>query len=79
MKFALVNGQREEARPNLSGDCPGCGCLMVQGAEKSGFDTGLTRGIDFAIRGGRTKRNGIALGKTSFPLIGKSLSNVRRP
>jgi competence protein CoiA len=29
MKFALVNGQREEARPNLSGECPGCGRLMV--------------------------------------------------
>ena len=25
MKFALVNGQRQEAQPNLSGECPGCG------------------------------------------------------
>ena len=29
MKFALVNGQREEAQPHQSGECPGCGCLMV--------------------------------------------------
>jgi hypothetical protein len=28
---------------------------------------------------GRTKRNGIALGKTSFPMIGKSLSSMLRP
>ncbi len=25
MKFALVSGQRQEAQPNLSGQCPGCG------------------------------------------------------
>lgn len=24
MKFALVNGERQEAQPNLSGECPGC-------------------------------------------------------
>jgi len=29
MKFALVNGQREVARPNLSGKCPVCGHSMV--------------------------------------------------
>ncbi len=29
MKFALVNGQREEAQPNLSGKCPGCLSPMV--------------------------------------------------
>jgi competence protein CoiA len=29
MKFALVNGQREEAQPHHSGECPSCGCLMV--------------------------------------------------
>jgi competence protein CoiA len=29
MKFALVNGQREEAQPNLSGECPGCGSPTV--------------------------------------------------
>jgi competence protein CoiA len=29
MKFALVNGQREEAQLNLSGECPGCGSPMV--------------------------------------------------
>jgi hypothetical protein len=29
MRFALVNGQRVEAQPNLSGECPGCGGLMV--------------------------------------------------
>jgi len=43
----------------------------LQSAEKSGFGTGLTKGVSFAIRGGRMKRNGIALGKTSFPFIGK--------
>ena len=26
MKFALVNGQRQEARPNLSGKCPNPSC-----------------------------------------------------
>jgi hypothetical protein len=29
MKFALVNEQRQEAQPNLSGACPGCGRPMV--------------------------------------------------
>jgi hypothetical protein len=29
MKFALVNGQRQEAQPNLSGKCPTCGHPMV--------------------------------------------------
>src|SRR5262245_29888544 len=24
MRFALVNGQRQEAQPGLSGQCPGC-------------------------------------------------------
>ena len=29
MKFALVNGQRQEAKPDLSGECPGCGSPVV--------------------------------------------------
>ncbi len=29
MKFALVNGQRQEAQPNLSGKCPTCDHPMV--------------------------------------------------
>jgi hypothetical protein len=29
MKFALVNGQRQEAQPQLSGKCPGCGSPMI--------------------------------------------------
>jgi hypothetical protein len=29
MKFALVNGEREEAQPNLSGECPNCGSPTV--------------------------------------------------
>lgn len=29
MKFALVNGQRQEAQPNLSGECRLCGSPMV--------------------------------------------------
>lgn len=29
MKYALVNGQRQEPRPNLSGECPGCGEPML--------------------------------------------------
>jgi hypothetical protein len=29
MKFAEVNGQRQEAQPRLSGNCPGCGSPMV--------------------------------------------------
>jgi len=29
MKFALVNGQRQEPQPNLSGECPGCGNPMI--------------------------------------------------
>jgi len=29
MRFALVNGQRQEAQPTLSGECPGCGRPMV--------------------------------------------------
>ena len=29
LKFALVDGQRQEPQPNLSGMCPGCGNPMV--------------------------------------------------
>jgi len=29
MKFSLVNGQREEALPNLSGKCPACDQTMI--------------------------------------------------
>lgn len=29
MRFSLVNGQRHEAQPNLSGACPGCGQPMT--------------------------------------------------
>lgn len=29
MKFALANGQRQEAQPSLSGECPCCGRPMV--------------------------------------------------
>lgn len=29
MKFSLVNGQRQEAQPNLSGKCPVCDQAMV--------------------------------------------------
>lgn len=29
MKFALVNGQRQEAQPNLSGNCPTCSHPMI--------------------------------------------------
>jgi competence protein CoiA len=29
MKFALVNGQRQEAQPSLSGECPVCGSPMI--------------------------------------------------
>lgn len=29
MKLALVNGQRQEAQPDLSGECPGCGSPVI--------------------------------------------------
>lgn len=29
MKFALVNGERQEAQPNLSGNCPNCDHPMI--------------------------------------------------
>src|SRR5262245_13731989 len=29
MKFALVNGQRQEAQPDLSGECPVCKSPMI--------------------------------------------------
>lgn len=29
MKYAIVNGQRQEAQPNLSGKCPACGHPMI--------------------------------------------------
>ena len=29
MKYALVDGQRQEAQPGLSGECPAWGCPMV--------------------------------------------------
>lgn len=45
----------------------------LQGAEMSVFGTGLIGGVAIAIRGGRMKRNGTAIGKRSFPLIGRKL------
>ena len=29
MKYALINGQRQEAQPNLSGQCPACDQAMI--------------------------------------------------
>ena len=29
MKFSLVNGQRQEAKPKMAGLCPACGCQMI--------------------------------------------------
>lgn len=29
VKYALMNGKREEAKPGLSGECPGCGKTLV--------------------------------------------------
>lgn len=29
MKFSIVDGKRQEAQPNLAGECPGCGGPMV--------------------------------------------------
>lgn len=29
MKFALVSGERREAAPGISGECPGCGQVMI--------------------------------------------------
>ncbi len=48
----------------------------LQGAEMSVFGTGLIGGVAIAIRGGRMKRNGIAIGKGSFPLIARKLSTM---
>ena len=50
--------------------------LWLQGAEMSGFGTGLIGGVAIAIRGGRMKRNGTAIGKGIFPLIGRRLSTM---
>ncbi|MBK8202524.1 MAG: hypothetical protein IPK68_09510 [Bdellovibrionales bacterium] len=30
MKYALVEGKREDAQPGLSGECPGCGRPVVE-------------------------------------------------
>jgi hypothetical protein len=46
----------------------------LQSAEKSAFGIGPTKGVFFAILGGRMKPNGTAIGKTSFPLTGKRSS-----
>ena len=40
-------------------------------AAKSRFGIGLTREDASATLGGRTKQNGTALGKTSFPMNGR--------
>jgi hypothetical protein len=29
MKFAIVEGERREAQPGLSGKCPGCGAVVI--------------------------------------------------
>jgi competence protein CoiA len=29
VKFAVVDGERQEAQPGLSGECPGCGNAMI--------------------------------------------------
>lgn len=49
----------------------------LQGADKLGFGTGLImEGVPIAIGGGSLKRNGTAIGRTGFPLSGRSLSNM---
>jgi hypothetical protein len=48
----------------------------LHAAAKSEFGTGLIDPVACAIRGGRVIRNGIAIGKTSFPMIGRRLSTA---
>jgi len=48
----------------------------LQGADQSGFGTGLIEGVPIAIGGGSLKRNGTAIGKTGFPLSGRRLSTM---
>ena len=48
----------------------------LQGAEMFAFGTGLIGDAAIAIRGGKMKRNGTAIGKVSFPLIGRRLSTM---
>lgn len=48
----------------------------LQGAEKSGFGTGLIEGSPVAIGGGSLNRNGTGIGKIGFPEIGRRLSTM---
>lgn len=46
----------------------------LRSAEKSRFGTGPTKDVAPVILGGKTKPNGTALGKESFPKTGRSES-----
>jgi hypothetical protein len=74
MKFALVEGERREAKHGLSGKCP----LYGQNAESTESTIGRIGLTLPATIGGNLKQNGTALGKTSFPQSGRRLSNGQR-
>jgi len=50
----------------------------LQSAEKSGFGIGLTKESACVTLGGRTKPDGTALGRDSFPASGRKLSTTPR-
>ena len=68
MRFALVDGQRREAKPDLSGVCPACGSPMVA-------KCGRFRVHHWAHRGGsdcdpwwENETEGHRNGKDQFPV-----------
>ena len=71
MKFALVEGERREARPGLSAECPVCGAAMVARCGRVRYGIGRIGLPVAATIGGKLKPNGIAIGKTTFPKTGR--------
>jgi competence protein CoiA len=74
MEFSLVNGQRHEAQPNLSGKCQVCDQPAVAKCGEVKIWHWAHKDVVPVIRGGKTKPTGIALGKENFPKIGRRLS-----
>ena len=71
MKLAIVEGERREAQPGLSAECPACGAAMIAKCGPDRVWHGRIGDAASATFGGNLKQNGIALGKTAFPRAGR--------
>ena len=76
MKYAIVEKERREAEPSLSGECPACGKAMIAKCGQHRIDHWAHQGKPTCDPWWENEQNGIVLGKTTFPKAGKSLSKT---